>query len=147
MHPVLRTIPITLLLAAACRGETPQDSSSPVAAVAALAGAPAVVTPCATCRIIEVSMITTEQGSSFEPKTIAAHAGDVLRFKLAIGVHNVSFLPDSNPGRSVLPAVGPFLQLPGQTHDVALTFGAGTFYFQCDPHAALGMVGRVTVED
>ncbi|MBK7908115.1 MAG: hypothetical protein IPJ78_16335 [Gemmatimonadetes bacterium] len=29
--------------------------------------------------------------------------------------------------------------------DVPLTFGTGRFYFQCDPHAALGMVGHVEV--
>jgi plastocyanin len=38
------------------------------------------------------------------------------------------------------------LQLPGQTKDILLDFGTGSFYFQCDPHALLGMVGRVNVQ-
>jgi plastocyanin len=38
------------------------------------------------------------------------------------------------------------LQLPGQSIDIPLNFGKGKFYFQCDPHAALGMKGHVEVE-
>ncbi|MFL5576746.1 MAG: plastocyanin/azurin family copper-binding protein [Gemmatimonadaceae bacterium] len=38
------------------------------------------------------------------------------------------------------------LQLPGQTIDVKVNWAPGTHYFQCDPHAALGMVGHVKVE-
>ena len=46
-----------------------------------------------------------------------------------------------------LPPASDMLQLPGQTYDVPLTFGEGTFYFQCDPHVALGMKGHVKVDD
>ena len=38
-----------------------------------------------------------------------------------------------------------FLQLPGQTWDLAVKMPAGTYYFQCDPHAALGMKGHLIV--
>jgi hypothetical protein len=34
-----------------------------------------------------------------------------------------------------------FLQLPGQTWDLAVKMPAGSYFFQCDPHAALGMKG------
>ena len=78
---------------------------------------------------------------------IAAHRGDIVRFVLKTGVHNVHFLPDSNPGRSGLPTASQLLQLPGQTHDVAVSFAEGDYYFQCDPHAALGMKGKLEVED
>jgi plastocyanin len=30
---------------------------------------------------------------------------------------------------------------------VPISFGPGEYYFQCDPHAALGMVGELEVED
>ena len=43
--------------------------------------------------------------------------------------------------------MSPYLQLPGQTVDVRVTFGPGRYYFQCDPHALLGMVGELEVED
>ncbi|HEU5219153.1 MAG TPA: plastocyanin/azurin family copper-binding protein [Gemmatimonadales bacterium] len=98
-------------------------------------------------RVIVVNATTDEKGSYFSPADIEARPGDVLRFTLVVGVHNVNFLPDSNAGKSGLPAPTEMLQLPGQTIDVPLTFGEGRFYFQCDPHAALGMHGHVTVKD
>lgn len=133
------------VLTVACGGEKPAEHAMPAATTPA--AAPASVEPCATCKIIEVKMITTEKGNYFEPKSIEAHEGDVLRFTLQVGVHNVNFLPDSNPGRQNLPKVSDMLQLPGQTHDIKLDFGTGRFYFQCDPHALLGMTGHVKVEE
>jgi len=62
-------------------------------------------------------------------------------------VHNVHFLPDSNPGAQGLPPASEFLQLPDQTWDFVVGFPHGHYYFQCDPHALLGMVGRLEVED
>jgi plastocyanin len=70
----------------------------------------------------------------------------VIRYTLVQGVHNAHFLPDSNPGKPGLPPAGPLLQVPGQTYDVKVTWDAGSYYYQCDPHALLGMVGRVTVK-
>ena len=40
---------------------------------------------------------------------------------------------------------GEMLQLPDQTYDVLISFANGTYYFQCDPHALLGMVGHIRV--
>ncbi|MES2123615.1 MAG: plastocyanin/azurin family copper-binding protein [Gemmatimonadota bacterium] len=100
-----------------------------------------------TGKVITIEMITDETGNYFKPKFIEAHPGDVLRFTLGVGVHNVHFLPDSNPGVPNLPAASELLQLPGQTFDVPVNFAAGkTYYFQCDPHAPLGMTGHVKVE-
>ena len=100
----------------------------------------------ATGTVIEVKMITDDKGNYFEPANITAKPGDVLRFTLVSGVHNVSFPAASNAGASGLPEMTPYLQLPGQTHDVAVTLAAGEYTFQCDPHAALGMVGTLTVQ-
>jgi plastocyanin len=134
-----------LVTAAACGGEKEErPAGAPEAAPRAAAAAD--VTPCATCKIITVNMVTTETGNYFEPKNIEAHEGDVLRFTLKVGVHNANFLPDSNAGKQNLPKPTDMLQLPGQTYDVKLNFGTGRFYFHCDPHALLGMVGHVKVE-
>jgi plastocyanin len=38
------------------------------------------------------------------------------------------------------------LQLPGQTYDLVVSMQPGKYYFQCDPHAALGMKGKLEVE-
>jgi plastocyanin len=36
--------------------------------------------------------------------------------------------------------------MPGQTYDFKVLLEPGTYYFQCDPHALLGMKGHVKVE-
>jgi len=41
---------------------------------------------------------------------------------------------------------GHTIVLPGQTWDLAVKQAAGSYYFQCDPHAALGMKGHLVVE-
>ena len=98
-------------------------------------------------RVIQVEALTDEQGNNvFRPARFEAHRGDVIRFTLKAGVHNVHFLPDSSPGKAMLPAASDMLQIPGQTYDVKVAFEPGTYYFQCDPHAALGMIGHVKVE-
>ena len=64
---------------------------------------------------------------------------------LISGVPNVNFLADSNPGKAGLPAVSAMLQLPMQMHDVKVTWDSGRYFYQCDPHALLGMTGHLTV--
>ncbi len=130
------TIAAVLLFAAACGGGEQKPAES---------GAPAAQ-PAATGAVIEITATTDDKGSYFAPTDITAKPGDVLRVKLITGVHNVNFLPDSNPGKTGLPPVSAFLQLPGQTIDIPLTFGEGDFYFQCDPHALLGMKGKLHVK-
>lgn len=98
-------------------------------------------------QVIVITATTDDKGNYYSPAEVTAHAGDILRFTLGVGVHNAHFVPDSNPGKTGLPPASDMLQLPGQTIDIPLTFGEGTFYFQCDPHAALGMKGKVTVKD
>ncbi len=44
-----------------------------------------------------------------------------------------------------MPPASELLQLPGQTVDLPVAFPPGTYYFQCDPHAALGMRGHLIV--
>ncbi len=127
---------------AACGGaadKIPTDDTR-----AASSEAPAVA---ATGTVIEVRMITDEKGNYFEPNEIEARRGDVVRFVLTSGVHNVNFLASENPGKTGLPAPSDYLQLPGQTYDLMVDLAAGRYYLQCDPHAALGMIGHLTVEE
>ena len=101
----------------------------------------------ATGRTIVVEAYSDANGNYYKPSEIEAKKGDVIRFTLKMGVHNVHFLADSNPGKTGLPAASDMLQLPDQTYDLKVTFGKGRYYFQCDPHVALGMKGHLTVED
>ena len=138
------------VLLAACGGgarTTMQGAATPDATGAASAGS-GEVTPDQGRKIIEVQMVTDEQGNNrYDPSDIEAHPGDVLRFVLKMGVHNVNFLADSNPGKSGLPAPSDMLQLPGQTYDLKVTMAPGKYFFQCAPHALLGMIGRLEVEE
>ena len=96
--------------------------------------------------LADVLATTDEQGNNvFKPADVEAKPGDVVRFTLGQGVHNVSFPADSNPGAQGLPSASEMLQLPGQTFDVKVAFAPGTYYFQCDPHALLGMKGHLKV--
>lgn len=110
-------------------------------------GAPAA-TPSVepTGDVVEVKAITDDQGNRFEPSEVEVDPGDVLRIVLVSGVHNISFPPDQNQGATGLPGPSDMLQLPGQTLDIPITFGPGDYVFQCDPHAALGMTGKLEVE-
>ena len=103
--------------------------------------------PAGTGRIMVVEAYSDANGNYYKPAELEAHRGDVIRFTLKSGVHNVHFLADSNPGKAGLPPASDMLQLPDQTYDVPVTFSAGRYYFQCDPHVALGMKGHLTVED
>ena len=131
----------------ACGGEkaAPVDSTQATAAVAA-PSSPTEQTPDVGGKIDSIDMITDATGNYFKPKDLTVNPGDVLRFTLGIGVHNANFLADSNPGAVGLPTEpGPLLQLPGQTYDVKVNFKPGTYYYQCDAHAALGMTGHIKV--
>jgi plastocyanin len=141
----------TLAVIGACGGNAPASGEStavsPTVAGSAAPAAAGPQTPDPGRRVITVQLIADDKGSRFEPNEIEAHRGDVIRFTLALGVHNVDFLPDSNPGRAGLPAPSDMLQLAGQTYDVKVTLPKGKYYFQCDPHAALGMRGHLEVEE
>lgn len=147
---LLASAPIALSLALlACGGgeqkpATEQQTPTPPAAEATTGGP---LTPDPGGKVITVELSTDGEGSYFKPAEIHAKRGDVVRYTLKVGVHNVHFLADSNAGRSGYPqAASDFLQLPGQTWDVAVKMPAGKYFFQCDPHAALGMTGHLIVE-
>jgi plastocyanin len=108
---------------------------------------PATQAAAATGDTIIIEAWTDGTGNYFKPNEIEAHQGDVLRYVLKAGVHNVHFLPDSNTIKEGLPPASDMLQLPEQTYDLVVNMKEGHYYFQCDPHAALGMKGKLEVED
>ena len=148
------------LTLAACRPEkqgggdsATADTSAPAGqggagASASKAGAAGELTPDAGRKVVTVQMITDDQGNRFEPAEVEVHPGDVIRYTLQAGVHNVHFVADSIKSAQGLPTEpSDMAQLPGQTIDVKVAWAPGKYFYQCDPHAMLGMVGRVEVED
>lgn len=135
------------IVSAACGGgeKAAPDTTATAAPSAQPAGGPQ--TPDEGGKVIAVEMVTDDKGNNrFVPNDFEAKKGDVLRFTLVQGVHNAHFLPDSNPGAQGLPAATQLLQLPGQTEDIKVSWGPGIYYYQCDPHALLGMIGHLTVK-
>lgn len=129
---------------AACSGEkkeSGENESAEHGTPAQTAGA------AATGDTILIEAWTDGTGNYFKPNDIEAHPGDVLRYVLKAGVHNVHFLPDSNTIKTGLPPASDMLQLPDQTYDLVVSMQPGHYYFQCDPHAALGMKGKLEVEE
>lgn len=141
------------LMLAACGGTQEQapastDSAPEAAEQAAASNAGGEQTPDAGGQIVTVEMLTDDQGNNiFRPADVTAKKGDVIRYTLVSGVHNVNFVADSNPGAQGLPTKpSDMLQLQGQTYDVKVVSPPGRYFYQCDPHALLGMVGHVTVQ-
>lgn len=144
-HRVVAATILAGMIVAACGQKDAAGGGD--AAPAAGGGAPSVpasATP--TGKIVTVELSSDAAGNYFKPADFEVHRGDVIRFTLKSGVHNVHFLADSNAGKSGLPPASDMLQLPDQQFDVPVNFEPGTYYFQCDPHAALGMKGHVKVE-
>ncbi len=135
------------IIAAACGGgeKAAPDTTATADPAELPAGGPQ--TPDEGGKVIAVEMVTDDKGNNrFIPSDFEAKKGDVIRFTLVQGVHNAHFLPDSNPGLQGLIATTQLLQLPGQSEDIKVTWGPGTYYYQCDPHALLGMIGHLTVK-
>lgn len=135
-------IAVAAVVAMSCSGgekEKERDDDDRTAASSQPAGA--------TGDTIIVEMHSDATGNYYKPNDIEAEPGDLVRFILKSGVHNVNFLPDSNEIKTGLPAPSDMLQLPDQTYDLVVSMKPGHYYFQCDPHAALGMKGRLEVEE
>ena len=149
--PIACSVLVAALTLTACGGqEQPAGDSTPQTAAAPAPAATNMgenLTPDPGGKIIVVQMMTDDQGNNrYEPAEFEAHQGDVVRFTLKAGVHNANFLPDSNAVKTNLPPATPLLQLPGQTIDIKVTMPPGKYYFHCDPHALLGMKGKLEVE-
>lgn len=160
----LRKLPLLALIAfaAACgggdaggenkSGDT-QAATPPATETAAPAGGSATTPPAAPAgqgTVHEVRMVTTQGGASgeFQPAEITVKQGDIIRYINDGGAaHNANFqTAQGNPAGATLPAATPLLVTPNQTADVQVTMGPGTYNYQCDPHVATGMVGKVIVQ-
>lgn len=107
-----------------------------------------------TGQIHEVKMRGTAEGYFFEPKTLTIKLGDKVRFVMVDGgPHNASFAGQKTPAKAQVilekegVLVGVMLQVPGQTTDVTFvkSLPPGTYNYICDPHATLGMTGKIIV--
>ena len=149
MNSLLKLSTVGLVAFAAACGGADEAAEAPAAAEPVVtAEAPAAAaTPAGT--VHTVRMLTTNGGASgvFEPAEITVKRGDTVRWiqEETGAAHNVSFAPAINQGIANLPPQSPYLTTAGQTYDLVMDMEPGTFNYQCDPHAMMGMVGKVTV--
>lgn len=162
----LKKLPVLglLALAAACGGGDEEQAVTTDAAPAAgtptvdvtpaqpAAGAQGSVTPDEGREVVEVRMVTTNNGASgvFEPANVTVRRGDVIRWIQADSkaAHNVSFsMAQGNPAGFQAPPDGPYLTTEGQTYELKVDWEPGTYNYVCVPHMATGMTGTVTVTE
>ena len=131
---------------AACGSQDASAAAAEGAAVGVAATAPAAAAATADARGIEGRMVTNGAENYFEPADFTVSRGDVVRFVLDSGLHNVSFPAAQNPGVANLPGPSPFLQRAGEVYELTVDLAPGSYTYQCDPHIMMGMVGTMTVE-
>ncbi|HEU4456952.1 MAG TPA: plastocyanin/azurin family copper-binding protein [Longimicrobium sp.] len=143
-----------LAFAAACGGgdEGAQSGGEAAGGTETAAPAPAAgaeTAPAAQGTVHEVKMVTTQNGASgvFEPANLTVKKGDTIRWTTdGLAPHNVSFPPAENAGAANLPPAGTYLTTAGQTYEITVGMDAGTYTYQCDPHAPMGMKATLTVQ-
>jgi plastocyanin len=89
----------------------------------------------------QISHLVTVSNFQFDPKQLSISAGDTIIWKNSGGSHNVDgnqSVFTSNP-ESFGNSVG-----AGWTYTFVFKT-EGTYNYQCDPHAAMGMVGKIIV--
>lgn len=158
-----------VLFVAACGGEKKPEAP---AAAAPEAAAPAPTTPApdaaapamapaaaATGTTIDVKMELVGSTYKYDPATITAKAGDVVKFhNVSGGPHNVAFDAAGIPAGSSAAVdaalgatkMGPLMGALVTEANAVIEFPtaglpAGTYNFHCTPHQALGMKGVLTI--
>ena len=157
-----------VLVLAACGGEkkaeapaaAAPEAAAPAPAPAADAPAMAPSAPAATGATIDVNMELVGSTYKYDPATITAKAGDVVKFhNKSGGPHNVAFDAAGIPSGSAAavdaalgatkmgPLTGALVMEPAAVITLNTAgFPAGTYNFHCTPHQALGMKGVLTVK-
>jgi plastocyanin len=136
----------------------PAEAPAAAPAAEAPAAAPGAMAPI-TGTTHEVKMYGDAKGYRFEPAELTIKAGDGIKFVFANGgPHNVAFDPATVPaaGKAQLDAnmpekigelSGKMLLAEGESYTISFAGVApGTYDFNCTPHLAMNMKGKVTVQ-
>lgn len=143
-----------VLVLSACAGG---DKAGDAATTADSAMAPVATAPAAGATH-DVNMSLVDGQYRFEPAALTVKAGDVVRYhNKSGGPHNVAFWADSIPagGAEAIQIVDQSAPLTSQmlvepdaviTVNVGANAPTGAYRFTCQPHAAMGMNGTLTVQ-
>jgi plastocyanin len=138
-------------------GTTPATTDT--AAVAPTGAAPAGAMAPITGTTHEVKMIGDASGFKFDPAEITIKAGDGIKWVFVSGgPHNVSFDPATTPAAAKTALLANMPEQMGElmgkmllsdTESYTVSFAgvpAGTYDYNCTPHLAMNMRGKVTVQ-
>ena len=156
-----------VLFLAACGGEkkpeapaaAAPDAAAPAPATPAPDAAAPAMAPAATVTTVDVKMELVGSAYKYDPATITAKAGDVIKFhNVSGGPHNVAFDAAGIPAGSAAavdnalgatkmgPLMGALVTEPNAIIEFPTAgLPAGTYNFHCTPHQALGMKGALTI--
>ena len=153
------------LVLAACgggEGNTAESAAAPTAEAQGTATATPGATPGqaapVTGQMHTVQMLGDDKGYRFEPAELTIKAGDGVKWVMvSTPPHNVSFDQAkvggaanalmANMPNQMQPLMGPYLQNPNETYEVSFAnVPPGTYEYICTPHAAMNMIGKITVQ-
>jgi len=123
---------------------------------ATTAGSTAAMAPI-TGKTYEIKMIGDGTTYKFDPAETTLKQGDGVKFIMVTGgPHNVAFIDTPAAAQSQLSAnmpnqmkelTSPMMMTPNETYTVSFAnVPAGVYNFHCEPHAAMGMKGKITVQ-
>ena len=123
---------------------------------ATTAGSTAAMAPI-TGKTVEVKMIGDGTTYKFDPANVTIKQGDGIKWiMISGGPHNVAFIDTPAAAQSQLSAnmpnqmkdlTSPMMMTATETYTVSFAnVPAGTYNYHCEPHAAMGMKGTITVQ-
>jgi plastocyanin len=152
----------------ACGGGEKAADSTAATDSAGTAAAPAPTTTTAagtataapaTGTIHEVKMVGDDKGYRFEPAELTVKQGDGVKFIMVSGgPHNVAFEEPAIPAgasaqlsanieNAAAPLTSQMLINPNEVINVSFAnVPAGSYSYNCVPHLAMGMKGKITVQ-
>lgn len=130
-------------IVAGCRRDQPAEEKAPPPDAPAVAGR----VPSTGGSVYEVRIARRGDAPAFEPATITARRGDVIRFVLADsgGGSGVSFPRAGNPAGASLPSPSPLMRQPGQVYEVPVDLPPGSYAFVSLPPGPRAASGTLAV--
>ena len=110
-----------------------------------------------TGTVHEVKMIGDGTTYKFDPANVTIKQGDGIKWIMVSGgPHNVAFIDTPEAAEHQLSAnmqnqmkelTSPMMMTANETYTVSFAkVPAGTYNYHCEPHAAMGMKGSITVQ-
>ncbi|HET9004402.1 MAG TPA: plastocyanin/azurin family copper-binding protein [Gemmatimonadaceae bacterium] len=136
--------------------DTTAAAATTTSTTTATAGSSTAMAPI-TGKTVEVKMIGDGTTYKFEPAEIELKQGDGVKFIMVSGgPHNVAFIDTPAAAQAQLSAnmpqqmkelTSPMMMTANETYTVSFAnVPVGTYNFHCEPHAAMGMKGKITVK-